>query len=103
MEFLLFPPIAFLIYLLLVGALSGLGRLLAGPGQADDRTPSSYASGEAAPTAPAAPGYRQFFVVALFFAMLHLGILMAGSSGLTPVTGAYLAGLALALIALILG
>ena len=34
------------------------------------------------------PGYRQFFVIALFFAVLHLGVLMLGSSGLTPVAAA---------------
>jgi hypothetical protein len=52
---------------------------------------------------PAAPGYRQFFVVALFFAVLHLGVLMIGSSDFSPVAGVYLLGLILALIALILG
>jgi hypothetical protein len=52
---------------------------------------------------PAAPGYRQFFVIALFFAILHLGVLMIGSSDLSSVAGLYLLGLILALIALILG
>jgi hypothetical protein len=51
----------------------------------------------------AAPGYRPFMVVALFFAVIHLGILMIGSSGLTPLAGVYLAGLIMALLALILG
>jgi len=41
--------------------------------------------------------------VALFFAVLHLGMLLAASSGLTLVTGAYIVGLILALVALILG
>jgi lipopolysaccharide export LptBFGC system permease protein LptF len=50
----------------------------------------------------AAPGYRPFLVVALFFAVLHLGVLMLGSSNLTPIAGVYLVGLLLALLALIL-
>ena len=49
------------------------------------------------------PGYRQFFVIALFFAVLHLGVIMVGSSDLSSVTVIYLLGLILALIALILG
>ena len=53
---------------------------------------ATYASGEENDPLPAAPGYRQFFVVALFFAVLHLGVLMVGSSGLSAVAGPYLLG-----------
>lgn len=108
MEFMLAPPVAFLIYLLLVGILSGLGRLLANNGvepaaeQSPEKT-STYASGEAAPLWRAAPGYRPFFVIALFFAVLHLGVLMLGSSNFAPASLAYLVGLLLTLVALILG
>jgi NADH:ubiquinone oxidoreductase subunit 3 (subunit A) len=102
-DILLTPPVAFLIYLALVGLLSGLGRLLAYPGQKTALKSSTYASGEAAPTRMAAPGYRPFFVVALFFAVLHLGALMLGTSGLSLTSGAYLVGLMAALLALILG
>jgi hypothetical protein len=49
------------------------------------------------------PGYRPFFIIALFFAVLHLGVLMLGSSGLAPFALLYLVGLLLALLALILG
>jgi NADH:ubiquinone oxidoreductase subunit 3 (subunit A) len=105
MEVLLYPPIAFVVYLLLVGVLSGAGRALAVPAHshADATKSSAYASGEVGETYQAAPGYRQFFVVALFFAVLHLGMLLAASSGLTLVTAAYIVGLILALVALILG
>jgi NADH:ubiquinone oxidoreductase subunit 3 (subunit A) len=103
MDVLLYPPIAFVIYLVLVGILSGLGRSLAVPSQANQLKRSAYASGEAGEDFKAAPGYRQFFVVALFFAVLHLGVLVLGSGPLTPVMGAYLIGLILALVALILG
>jgi NADH:ubiquinone oxidoreductase subunit 3 (subunit A) len=105
MEVLLYPPIAFVVYLVLVGVLSGMGRALAVPAHshADATKSSAYASGEIGETYQAAPGYRQFFVVALFFAVLHLGMLLAGSSGLTMVTAAYIVGLIVALVALILG
>ena len=101
--FLLSPPIAFLVYLVLVGILYGIGRVLAGPPQATPEKTSTYSSGEAPPTRLAAPGYRPFFVVALFFAILHLGVLVLGSNDLSPITVVYLVGLILALMALILG
>ncbi|HEY44287.1 MAG TPA: hypothetical protein G4O11_09930 [Anaerolineae bacterium] len=100
---LLSPPIAFLANFLLVGVLYLIGRMLAGPSTMTPHKSSTYSSGEAPPVQPAAPGYRPFFVVALFFAILHLGVLVMGSGGLTTITGLYLAGLGLALLALILG
>ncbi len=103
LSILLAPPLAFLIYLVLAGILSGAAKALAVPAQANPLKTSTYASGEAAPTRMAAPGYRPFFIIALFFAMLHLGILMLGTSDLSPVGGIFLVGLMLALIALILG
>ncbi len=103
LDILLAPPFAFVIYLVLAGILSGAAKALAVPAQANPMKTSTYASGEAGPARMAAPGYRPFFIVALFFAMLHLGILMLGSGDLSPVSGIFLAGLMLALIALILG
>ena len=103
MDILLSPPVAFLVYIPLVLVIMGIGRLLAGPANPNSVKSSIYASGEEAPTFLAAPGYRPFFLIAFFFAVLHLGMLVLGSGGLTPITGAYLIGLVLALIALILG
>jgi NADH:ubiquinone oxidoreductase subunit 3 (subunit A) len=100
---LLSPLLAFLIYAVMVALTSGLGRLFSAKGRQTELKSSTYASGEENDPIPAAPGYRQFFVVALFFAVLHLGVLMLGSSGLSPTAGIYLLGLALALVALILG
>ncbi|MBN1964800.1 MAG: hypothetical protein JW910_09145 [Anaerolineae bacterium] len=97
------PAVALIVYVVLAGGLYGLGRLLAGPGRANSVKTSTYASGEAPPTQLAAPGYRPFFAIALFFAILHLGVLVLGTSDLSPVVGVYLAGLMLALVALILG
>lgn len=100
---LLSPLAAFLIYFAVVFAISGLGKLFSAKGRKTEFKTATYASGEESDPIPAAPGYRQFFVVALFFAVLHLGVLMIGSSGFTPMSGIYLLGLILALIALILG
>ena len=100
---LLSPLIAFLIYCAVAAIFSGLGRMFSARGSQSDLKTTTYASGEENDPIPAAPGYRQFFVVALFFAVLHLGVLMVGSSDLSPTAGIYLAGLILALVALILG
>jgi NADH:ubiquinone oxidoreductase subunit 3 (subunit A) len=103
MNILLSPPFAFVIYIPLVLVIVWFGRSLAGPAKSSVMKSSTYGSGEEAPTTNAAPGYRPFFLIAFFFAILHLGILVLGSGGLTPVSGAYLLGLVLALIALLLG
>jgi len=97
------PPVAFLVYLLLSAGLYLLGRILTGPAQPNLIKSSTYSSGEAPPTSMAAPGYRPYFVVALFFAILHLGALMLGSSDMSLMAAVYLVGLILALLALILG
>lgn len=104
MDFLLTPPVAFLIYLPLVALILLAGKgLSAGPGKQSELKTSGYGSGESAPTSAAIPGYRTFFVVAFFFAILHLGMLVIGTGTLTPVMVPYLIGLILALLALILG
>ena len=102
-NFILTPVFAFLAYALAVSAVSGLARMFSAKGQKSQFKSEPYASGEDYDPVPAAPGYRQFFVIALFFAVLHLGIIMVGSSDLSSVTVIYLLGLMLALIALILG
>ena len=102
---LLSPLVAFLIYFVVVFIVSGLGKLFSAKGRKTEFKTDTYASGEEHDPLPAAPGYRQFFVVALFFAVLHLGVLMIGSSDpfLCCRLSVSLLGLILALIALILG
>ncbi|MBN1679544.1 MAG: hypothetical protein JW966_04580, partial [Anaerolineae bacterium] len=83
-DVLLAPPIAFLVYIAFVSGLSLFGRFLAGPvTESSDAKSSTYAGGEIASVRPAVPGYKPFFVVALFFAILHLGVLVLGSSDLS--------------------
>lgn len=90
--------LAFGVYL---GLALGARRVFAKPA----RESALYASGEAHPTAQGAPGYRQFFAVALFFAVLHLGALVLSTSPAeaAPVALLYLLGLAAGLVALLLG
>ncbi len=102
-DFLLSPVIALGLYILLVAVLSLGGRLVASPGAAAAGKREKYAGGETHTSETAAPGYRPFFKVALFFAVLHLGVLMIATGGFSPFTAVYIAGLILALLALILG
>ena len=97
------PPIAFLVYLALAGALVALGRLLAGVRRAPMAKSSTYAGGEAPPLAAAAPGYGSSFVMALLFAVLHLGTLVLATGPLSPGAALFLAGLALGLVVLVIG
>jgi NADH:ubiquinone oxidoreductase subunit 3 (subunit A) len=103
LNILLTPPLAILIYIPLVFAIYLVGRGLAGKGNPSANKSSVYGSGEAAPTSLAAPGYRPFFLVAFFFAVLHLGMLIIGTGTFSWQMIPYLVGLILALIALILG
>ena len=104
MNILLSPPFAFLIYIPLVLTIVWFGKALSsGPNRSSMRESSLYGSGEMAPTTQAAPGYRPFFLIAFFFAILHLAMLVLGSSTLNFTAGIYLVGVILALVALILG
>lgn len=103
MDVLLSPPVAFLLYIPLVGLLLWIGRQLAGPGKPSLAKSSTYGGGEKASSMAAAPGYRPFFIVAFFFAILHLGMLVLGIGNLSNNQAIYIVGLCLTLVALILG
>jgi NADH:ubiquinone oxidoreductase subunit 3 (subunit A) len=103
MTILLSPPIAFLVYTAAAVLIYGFGRILAGPGNPSALKSSLYSSGEEAPISTAAPGYQPFFLIAIFFAILHLGVLMLGTGAPSPILVIYIGGLMLALLALILG
>lgn len=105
MNAILQPPLAFLIYMVLVSMLVGAGRMLAGPSKSSVEKSGLYASGEASPDPEdrSVPGYRPFFVTALFFAVLHLGVLILATSDLSGSSAAYVCGLLVVLMTLILG
>ncbi len=97
------PPIGFAIYLAATALLLVVAGAMSARGKASALKTSIYGSGEAAQRGVASPGYRPFFMTAFFFAILHLGVLIVGSGGFTLVTGVYLIGLILSLVALALG
>jgi NADH:ubiquinone oxidoreductase subunit 3 (subunit A) len=103
MNILFSPPLAFLIYLPLVLAIYFVGKGLAGKENPSPAKSSLYSSGEEAETSLASPGYRPFFLIAFFFALLHLGMLVIGTGEINAKLLVYIIGLILALIALILG
>jgi NADH:ubiquinone oxidoreductase subunit 3 (subunit A) len=103
MNILLTPPLAFLIYLPLVFAIYFAGKGLAGKGNPSSEKSSLYGSGEEAATSLASPGYKPFFLIAFFFAILHLGMLVIGTGSFDLKLLPFILGIGLALIALILG
>lgn len=105
MDIIFEPPLAFLIYMLLVNVLVGLGRMLAGQSAPSKAKSGLYASGEAPPDPEdrSVPGYRPFFAIALFFAVLHLGVIILATSDLSAASAIYVFGLMIVLVVLILG
>jgi NADH:ubiquinone oxidoreductase subunit 3 (subunit A) len=97
------PPIAFIVYAALVGLLLMAARRISAKSASSAAKHSAYGSGEKAQIGAAVPGYRPFFMVAFFFAILHLGVLIVGSGGFNLDTGVYILGLIFSLLALALG
>ncbi len=104
MDILLSPPIAFIIYSVL-GLLIILYGFYSAPSEDTnyDMKRSLYGSGEAAPEERGVPGYKPFLLISLFFAILHLGVLVVGLSDLSITSAIYLVALVLGLVALMLG
>lgn len=98
------PPLAFLLFLA-IAILMGVGaRRMAPKGPSEPEAETSYAGGEDIPGEKRHPGYRAFFLVALFFTILHvlaliLGLLPAGSAWIGLI---YAGVLAFSLLALTL-
>ena len=103
MDIILTPPLAFVIYVPFVILLLLFGKAMAGKSKKTSLKDTVYASGEEASTNPAAPGYRPFFLVAFFVAILHLGMLIIGTGTFSIQSVPFILGLMFSLIALILG
>jgi NADH:ubiquinone oxidoreductase subunit 3 (subunit A) len=103
LSILLSPPVALLAYIPLVTLIALGGKALAGKSGSNPMKHTTYSSGEEAQTHLASPGYKPFFLIAFFFAILHLGMLVLGSGSFQTISPIYLIGLILALVALILG
>jgi len=103
MQVLLSPPVALAIYALMAGLLLTAAWRTAARGPVSQFKTRTYSGGEKSQSGAAAPGYKPFFMVAFFFAILHLGVLIVGTGGFTVVTGVYILGLIFSLVALALG
>jgi NADH-quinone oxidoreductase subunit A len=76
LEFLLSPPVVFLLFLAAAFLLYALGKAMA-PGP--NRTPgklSTYACGEDIPGEKVQFGFRLFYTFALFFTIMHVAALV---------------------------
>jgi NADH:ubiquinone oxidoreductase subunit 3 (subunit A) len=103
-EFLLFPPIAFILFLLVGGLLLGFGSLLGAKGKASAGKNAQYACGEPVPAVKVQPDYTEFFPFALFFTIIHVTALIMATipGGNIALMGIiYLVGVAIALFTLV--
>ena len=104
LNFLLSPPVAFVLILAVSGLLYLLGKRMAPKLTNTGGKLASYACGEDMPGTKIQFGYRLFFFVALFFTIMHVAALViatapAGKIALFAVL--YLAVVFLSILALI--
>jgi len=88
MDILLFPPVAFVISLVFVMALSALLSPLSTkaarvPGSAKHK---AYGCGEEVSSEKAIPDYQGFFPFAIFFTLLHVAGLMLATWSFNPLS-----------------
>jgi NADH:ubiquinone oxidoreductase subunit 3 (subunit A) len=101
--FLLFPPVAFSIFLIIGLLLLLLGSALAAKGKSSSGKKTPYACGENFPAERVQPDYAAFFPFALFFTIIHvtaliLATLPAGNIALLGIL--YMVGVVIALYTL---
>ncbi len=75
-DFLLLPPIAFLIFLLLSMGISLLTRIFAAKGKDSLGKLTAYACGQVTQVNKIQPDYREFFPFAFFFTIMHVVVLI---------------------------
>jgi NADH-quinone oxidoreductase subunit A len=79
-DFLLSPPVAFLLMLAGAGLLYLLGRAMAPKLNKTGGKLTTYACGEDIPGVKVQFGYRLFFFVALFFTIMHVAALVVATA-----------------------
>ena len=101
-EFLLSPPIAFIIFLLLSLAINTFVTKLAAKGKSANGKLKAYACGEDIATHKVQPNYKQFFSFAFFFTIMHITALLLTTipHGIPPVAFVYVLVAALAIFIL---
>jgi NADH:ubiquinone oxidoreductase subunit 3 (subunit A) len=78
------PPVAFGVYLVVVGAiLRSTSRFSSRPGGPKGKT-APYACGEDFPSERLTPDYGQFFPFAIFFTLIHVAGLMLATLCVAP-------------------
>lgn len=102
-QIMLFPPVAFVIFLLVGMLLMFLGSKMAAQGRAYTGKGTPYACGEDVPANKVQPDYASFFPFALFFTIIHVTALImatipAGNIAFMGIL--YLTGVALSLYTL---
>jgi NADH:ubiquinone oxidoreductase subunit 3 (subunit A) len=80
LSWILLPPLAFGIMLLLAWGLSGIGSLFAAKGTDSKGKDRAYACGQDVAQNKIHPNYFEFFPVAFFFTILHVAALMIATT-----------------------
>ena len=75
-EFLISPPVAFILFLAIACLIYLLGKRMAPKLNKTGGKLTTYACGEDIPGAKVQFGYRLFFFIALFFTIMHVAALM---------------------------
>ena len=82
--FLLLPPVAFILYLLLSFGVSALAGHLSEKGKDSENKKKSYACGEDVTQNRGQPDYSEFFKFAFFFTLMHIVVLVVAMDPMGP-------------------
>jgi NADH:ubiquinone oxidoreductase subunit 3 (subunit A) len=78
-DWMLTPPIVFMLLFTIAGLILFLSRFIAAKGQATPGKDDPYACGQDVPTGRYQPGYADFFQFAFLFTILDVATLMLGT------------------------
>jgi len=82
--FLLLPPVAFALYLILSYGISALAGHLSAKGEDSENKKKSYACGENFTQNRGQPDYSEFFKFAFFFTLMHIVALVVAMDPTGP-------------------
>lgn len=101
--FLLLPPVAFMLYLILTFGVSALAGRLSAKGEDSESKKNSYACGENVTQNRGQPDYSEFFKFAFFFTLMHIVVLVVAMdpTGTTVPAVIYLGVIGLSLFILL--
>ena len=101
MNWLLMPPLAFILLLAVISGLSVLSNRLSAHGAQSAGKGEPYACGQEVETGKIQPSYQEFFPFAFFFTIMHVAALLIGT---VPANAVWLAApfLCIALLAIVI-